>query len=111
LETRSVASIRSDGIQSGWWKSATDRSDLTPQTLRDAIQRVNRPIFVVDLNGKYGVSQEGTITLGDRKPPGIDALPLIAYVPPLHPRIWEVPILNRPITFGMRMLRGPWRMG
>jgi trans-AT polyketide synthase, acyltransferase and oxidoreductase domains len=81
-----VASIRSDGIQSGWWKSATDRSDLTPQTLRDAIQRVNRPIFVVDLNGKYGVSQEGTITIGDRKPPGIDALPLIAYVPPLHPR-------------------------
>jgi trans-AT polyketide synthase, acyltransferase and oxidoreductase domains len=81
-----VASIKSEGIQPGWWKSATGQPDLALQTLRNAIYRVNRPIFMVDLNGKYGVSQEGAITIGDRKPPGIDALPLIAYVPPLHPQ-------------------------
>jgi PfaD family protein len=41
---------------------------------------------VVDLRGKLAVSQEGTITIGTGEAPESEALPLIAYVPPLHPQ-------------------------
>jgi PfaD family protein len=81
-----VDSIGYHPIQSGWWRPAQSQPDLTLQAFHNAIHRVNRPVFVIDLNGRLAVSQEGSATFGNGKPPGTDVLPLIAYVPPLRPQ-------------------------
>jgi PfaD family protein len=78
--------IRYHPVQSGWWRPAHSQPDLTSHKFHVAIQRVNRPIFVVNLNGKLAVSQDGVVTIGSPEAPGTDALPLIAYAPPLHPQ-------------------------
>jgi len=70
----------------GWWQPSRSLPDTSPEGLRTALYRVTRPIFIVNFNGKTAVSQEGTITIGSRKPDADDALPLIGYAPALHPK-------------------------
>lgn len=43
-------------------------------------------MFVVNFNGKTAVCQDGTISIGSRKPPASDLLPLVGYAPALHPK-------------------------
>jgi PfaD family protein len=56
------------------------------QALKDAILKVNQPLVIVDFNGKMAVARSGTVTIGDKKPKESDAMPLIGYVPGLHPK-------------------------
>ncbi len=71
---------------SGWWQPSRSLPDTGKQALSEAILGVNRPLFIVNFNGKMAFSQDGTITIGDSKPTGSDALPLMGYVPALHPK-------------------------
>ena len=71
---------------SGWWQPSRGLPDTSEQALGAAILRVNRPLFIVNFNGKMAFAQDGTITVGDNKPIGSDALPLMGYVPTLHPK-------------------------
>ncbi|CAB1062697.1 Enoyl-[acyl-carrier-protein] reductase [FMN] (EC, inferred for PFA pathway [Olavius sp. associated proteobacterium Delta 1] len=73
-------------LYSGWWQPSRGLPDASSQALGEAILGVNRPLFVVNFNGKTAIAQDGTITIGDRKPSGSDALPLMGYVPALHPK-------------------------
>ena len=69
----------------GWWR----QGELAPQTgtaaLQEALHRVNDSICLIDMGSEAGVGRGGTATIGP-----IDAaaghLPLLAYVPPLHPQ-------------------------
>ena len=70
---------------SGWWQPSRGLPDTSEQRLRRAILGVNRPLFVLNSSGKLAFAQEGTITIGDKKPSGSGALPLMGYAPPLHP--------------------------
>lgn len=72
--------------RSGWWQPSGSLPDPGKQALNDAILEVSRPLFIVNFNGKLAFCQDGTITIGDRKPTGPDALPLMGYVPALHPK-------------------------
>jgi PfaD family protein len=54
--------------------------------LQAAVLNVNRPLYIVDLNGKMAFADQGTITIGDMKPERSDAIPLLGYVPALHPQ-------------------------
>ena len=78
--------LNSNDNHSGWWQPSRGLPDTSEQTLRRAILGVSRPLFVLNFNGKLAFSQEGTITIGDKKPSGSDALPLMGYVPTLHPK-------------------------
>jgi PfaD family protein len=69
----------------GWWQPSGSLPNTGQTELGEAILRVNRPLFIINFNGKMGFSQDGTITIGDRKPAGTDTLPLLGYVPALHP--------------------------
>jgi len=70
----------------GWWQPSRSLPDPGIQALKNAVLEVSRPVFIVNFNGKPAFSQDGTITIGDRKPNGSDALPLMGYVPSLHPK-------------------------
>ena len=71
---------------SGWWQPSRGLPDTSEQSLGAAILEINRPLFIVNYNGKMSFSQDGTITIGDKKPSGSNVLPLMGYVPALHPK-------------------------
>ena len=70
----------------GWWQPAQHPPAIGEQALLDAINRVGQPLFLINHSGKMAVSQEGTLTIGDKKPSGSDVLPLIGYAPAMHPK-------------------------
>ncbi|MEJ2656995.1 MAG: PfaD family polyunsaturated fatty acid/polyketide biosynthesis protein [Desulfobacterales bacterium] len=55
------------------------------QAIRSAILNVNRPVYLLDLNGLPAVAINGKITIGSVESPDSAAVPLRAYAPPLHP--------------------------
>ena len=74
----------------GWWT----KGDLLPETgigaVKAAIQQVDEPICLLDVDGQPGIGRGGQVTIGngvaesDAIDP--DCRPLLAYVPPLHPQ-------------------------
>lgn len=70
----------------GWWQPSRGMPDTSESALRKSVLGVNRPVFILDFNGKMAFAQDGTITIGDQKPVAADALPLLGYVPALHPK-------------------------
>ena len=96
---------------SGWWQPSRGLPDTSEQALGAAILRVNRPLFIVNFNGKMAFAQDGTITIGDNKPIGSDALPLMGYVPALHPKDLGDPGFKQAINFVMHTWPAPWQMG
>jgi PfaD family protein len=60
--------------------------DTSETGFHRAALSLKRPVFILNFNGKMASAQDGTITIGDKKPIGADALPLLGYVPALHPR-------------------------
>ena len=71
---------------SGWWQPSRSLPDTTPEGLFNALLRVTRPLFIVNADGKLAFSQDGTLTIGEKKPVGSGILPLMGYAPALHPK-------------------------
>jgi len=72
--------------QSGWWQPSRGLPATSEPAMHQAILSVNRPLFIINFNGKMAFAQDGTLTIGDKKPIGSDALPLMGYAPALHPK-------------------------
>jgi PfaD family protein len=69
----------------GWWKSKGSTPEQGDQALKDALMRVTKPLFLLDMNGSGGVSQTGTAIIGKDISPDKECYPLKAYAPPLDP--------------------------
>jgi trans-AT polyketide synthase/acyltransferase/oxidoreductase domain-containing protein len=85
-KTGIVQPLFKNNSESGWWQPSRNLPDTSQQGLCEALYRAARPIFVVNFNGQPAVSQDGTITIGSRKPTASHLLPLIGYAPALHPK-------------------------
>ena len=70
----------------GWWQPEQKQPQSDDIAFQEAVLRVNRPIYIVNLDGRTAIAQDGTITLGSVRPSGSGGLPLIGYAPALHPR-------------------------
>jgi trans-AT polyketide synthase/acyltransferase/oxidoreductase domain-containing protein len=83
-----VQSRFKNGSGLGWWQPqpSHDLPDTSQEGFYTALYRVTRPLFIVNFNGHMAFSQDGTITIGHRKPIASDLFPLIGYVPALHPK-------------------------
>jgi len=77
----------------GYWR----QGDFSPEpfdfALQPALLNVGGPIYIVDQQGRLAISQTGAAELGSRTAHAGD-LPLLAYVPPLHPRALGDPIFK-----------------
>ena len=69
----------------GWWTPGSVPPETGNEALRSAIQQVARPLSLVSLAAGMAVGRGGTVTIGPGKPPTVDAVPLLAHVPALHP--------------------------
>jgi len=79
-------SIDNNVHQLGWWQPAQNLPATSDPAIFEALLRVTRPLFLIELDGNTAVAQEGTVTIGDRKPSGSDVMALIGYAPALHPK-------------------------
>ena len=69
----------------GWWLPADNEPESDDQAIRSAILKVNRPVYLLDLNGLLAVADSGKIIIGSGVSPDSAAVPLRAYTPPLNP--------------------------
>ena len=72
--------------QQGWWYPDKKQPLSDDLAFQEALHRVTRPLYIVNLNGRPAIAQDGTITLGADGPEGSGALPLLGYAPALDPR-------------------------
>jgi len=75
----------------GWWMG-DDAPRTGDQAIKQAISRINRPVYLVNMNGQIAVSDTGSVFIGDKEPPS-DCLsyPLYAYIQPLLPQFMGDP--------------------
>jgi PfaD family protein len=81
-----VTSPNTDEKLQGWWYPDKKEPLSDGPAFREALHRVTRPLYVVDLNGRTAIAQDGTITLGGGGPKGSGGLPLLGYAPAVDPR-------------------------
>jgi len=81
-----VTSPNTDEKFQGWWYPDKKQPLSDDLAFQEALHRVTRPLYVVNLNGRTAIAQDGTITLGSARPEGSGGLPLLGYAPALHPR-------------------------
>jgi len=79
----------------GWWTQGEIKPELGNDKLKDSIFKVTHPVFLLNIDGQIGVSQWGTITIGNNMPPKTEGFPLRAYVPPLHPENLGDPLFKK----------------
>jgi PfaD family protein len=79
----------------GWWLPGETSPETGSEALRSAIFDVMKPMVVVSSDGHPAVATGGRTMLCDAGPRDAAALPLIAYVPPLHPAALGDPDFRR----------------
>jgi PfaD family protein len=74
----------------GWWVSKGQPPETGADVIRQAVERVNEPVYLVDVNGAPGVGRGGCATIedgsGNPHEGGAEVYPLLGYIPPLHPQ-------------------------
>ncbi len=84
----------------GWYKVEHARVDSSRQGLLDALQRLDQPVFVVRTEEGPAVATGGQAVFATSPAPA-DALPLLAWVPPLTPDRLGDPTFQE--TYGVRV--------
>jgi trans-AT polyketide synthase, acyltransferase and oxidoreductase domains len=81
------------------------------QSIRAALMRVTRPVYLVNCEGQPAVAQEGAVRIGSKKPLGSGVYPLLAYVPPLHPKDLGDPFFKRSLNLRFAYIAGAMANG
>ena len=69
----------------GWWHPGQGRVETGPEAIQAAILRVAQPLYLLDIDGHYGVGRDGTACLGSDPAAGSQGFPLCAVAPALPP--------------------------
>jgi PfaD family protein len=73
--------------------------DKGPEPGNDAVKavlrKVTQPLYLVDLDGQPAVGRGGRAIIGHKIPQTSEGFPLLAYLPPLHPRNLGDPSFKR----------------
>jgi len=80
-----MQSSYTDKMMSGWWTKGNTGPKIGDNAIKDSIIKVTDPVFLVGIDGKIAVSQDGSVTIGNKLESSNNCHPLHAYAPPLHP--------------------------
>ncbi|MEE9295242.1 MAG: PfaD family polyunsaturated fatty acid/polyketide biosynthesis protein, partial [Phycisphaerae bacterium] len=83
--TSTITTAKSGVAARGWWTADGSAPQVGDEAVGRALQRVGKPVQLVDCDGRLGVADGGVVTLGGMGPPDPAALPLVAYAPALLP--------------------------
>jgi len=81
-----MQSFYTDKMISGWWTKGNIEPKVGSHAIKDSIIKVTDPVFLIGIDGGIAVSQDGTITIGEKLESNNNHHPLYAYAPPLHPQ-------------------------
>ena len=73
----------------GWWIPGDVEPEKGNHIIKTSILQVSRPLFLVNLDGQIAIGRGGRVVIGDTsqsKQSESEGYPLLAYVPPLHPK-------------------------
>ena len=79
-----MTQLTSKGDSIGWWQGNT-APEIGSPAIHNAISNVSKPVFLVNRDGQYAVSQEGELTISGKPPAGNSRYPALAYAPALMP--------------------------
>lgn len=68
-----------------WWHGDETALSFEPPAFQSALEQVGQPVYVMDVEGRLGVSQSGAATVGQPPPDPEEARPLIGFSPALLP--------------------------
>lgn len=70
----------------GYWKKEGVEPELGNQYLNSAVARIDRPLYLLDVEGSVAVAQNGTAHIDASFQNDADGYPILAYTPPLLPQ-------------------------
>ena len=69
----------------GRWNPDQANPEFGDAALAEALARIDRPVYVVDVDGQTGVAQSGSAVFGSTLVEEQSGHPLLAYAPPIRP--------------------------
>ncbi len=70
----------------GYWKKGRIDPQVGDAAIQSALLHVNRPVCLIDIDGRLGIGPEGCAMLGDLQSDQPKGYPVIAFAPALHPQ-------------------------
>jgi trans-AT polyketide synthase, acyltransferase and oxidoreductase domains len=78
-----------------WWLNGSQPTDVGMEAVKKAILRLNRPFFLLDIDGQMAVGYDGVMSFN---PNGIEnngALPVLSFAPAIHPKNLGDPLFKQ----------------
>jgi trans-AT polyketide synthase, acyltransferase and oxidoreductase domains len=83
-----------DKLIQGWWTADGCEAQAGDTAIRDALIRINRPIYLMEIGDTLRVAHQGVAVIGNSTASGETAFPLRGYVPALCPDYFGDPIFK-----------------
>ncbi len=69
----------------GWWLPGEEKPQVGHDALRQALFQVTRPVYLLNVDGRVGVAQDGEVTIGGTEKSHRRGYPVTGYAPAVHP--------------------------
>jgi trans-AT polyketide synthase, acyltransferase and oxidoreductase domains len=78
-----------------WWLNGSKPTDVGMEAVKQAILRLNRPFFLLDLDGRLAVGYDGVMSFTPKSLENKNALPVLSYAPAIHPKNLGDPLFKQ----------------
>ena len=78
-----------------WWLDGSKPADTGIRAVEKAIFRLNRPFFLLDIDGQMAVGYDGWMTFDPSASQQKGAIPVLSYVPAIHPENLGDPLFKQ----------------
>ncbi len=69
-----------------WWLNGSHPTGVGMEAVKKAILRLNRPFFLLDIDGQMAVGYDGMMSFNPNGSEKKGALPVLSYAPAIHPK-------------------------
>jgi trans-AT polyketide synthase, acyltransferase and oxidoreductase domains len=78
-----------------WWLNGSQPAGVGMEAVKKAILRLNRPFFLLDIDGRMAVGYDGVMSFNPNGSGSKGALPVLSYAPAIHPKNLGDPVFKQ----------------
>jgi trans-AT polyketide synthase, acyltransferase and oxidoreductase domains len=78
-----------------WWLNGSKPTDVGMEAVKQAVLRLNRPFFLLDMEGRVAVGYDGVMSFAPDSFENKNALPVLSYAPAIHPKNLGDPLFKQ----------------
>jgi trans-AT polyketide synthase, acyltransferase and oxidoreductase domains len=78
-----------------WWLNGSKPTDVGVEAVKKAVLRLNRPFFLLDVDGQIAVGYDGVMSFDPKAIGNKGALPVLSYAPAIHPKNLGDPLFKQ----------------